>query len=44
MVEDTYGGRDIRMQQEMWVSFCKLVRWSVIGLAVLLILMALFLV
>ncbi len=44
MVEDTHSGRDIRMQQEMWVSFCKLVKWSVVGLVVLLILMALFLV
>jgi hypothetical protein len=43
MVEETHGGRDIRMQQEMWASFCKLVKWSVIGLAILLILMALFL-
>ena len=43
MVEETHGGRDIGMQQEMWASFCKLIRGSVVGLAVLFILMALFL-
>ena len=43
MVEETRGGHDIQMQREMWVSFCRLVKWSIAAVAVLLTLMALFL-
>ena len=40
MVEETHSGHDIAMQREMWSSFCKIVRWAVVGVAVVLILMA----
>ena len=43
MAEETRGGHDIQMQRDMWVSFCRLVKWSIMVIAVLLILMALFL-
>jgi hypothetical protein len=38
------GGMDIRQNQEMWRNFTRLMLWSVIGIAVVLILMAIFLV
>lgn len=41
MVDETHGSHDIRMQQQMWSSFCKIVRWAIIGIAVVLIFMAL---
>ena len=44
MAEDVRHGHDIGMQREMWTAFCKLVRWSIIGIVVLLILMAYFLI
>lgn len=41
MVEETRDSHDIGMQREMWSAFCKIVRWSIIGVAAVLILMAL---
>jgi len=44
MADEAHSGHDIRMQREMWSSFCAIIKWSLIGLAVLLLLMWLFLV
>ena len=44
MAEETRGGMDIRMHQDMWSAFCRLTKWSVILAVVTLALMALFLV
>lgn len=44
MVDETRGSHDIRMQREMWSAFCKIVRWSIIGVVALLVFMALILV
>lgn len=44
MAEETRGGMDIRMHQDMWKSFCALTKWVTIGVVILLILMAFFLV
>ena len=44
MADETRGGMDIRMHQDMWSAFCRLTKWSVIVGVVALILMALFLV
>ena len=44
MSEETRGGMDIRMQRGMWHNFTRLVKWSIIGVTLLLILMAIFLV
>lgn len=43
MAEETRGGMDIRMHQEMWRAFCQLVKWGIIGSVVVLVLMAIFL-
>ena len=44
MVDEASASQDIRMQREMWSDFCKIVKWAVIGIVVLLALMAIFLV
>jgi Bacterial aa3 type cytochrome c oxidase subunit IV len=44
MVDEAHSGHDIRMQREMWSVFCKIVKFAVIGLAVMLLLMWAFLV
>ena len=44
MADETRGGMDIRMHQDMWGAFCRLTKWSVILSIVVLVLMALFLV
>lgn len=44
MAEETRGGMDIRMHQDMWHAFCQLTKWVLIGVILLLILMAIFLV
>ncbi len=44
MVDKARDSQDIRMQQDMWSTFCMVVRWSIIGIAILLILMYIFLV
>jgi hypothetical protein len=44
MAEETRGGMDIRMHQDMWAAFCRLTKWAVIVGVVVLTLMALFLV
>ena len=43
MADETRGGMDIRMHQDMWTAFCQLTKWSVILGVVALILMAFFL-
>jgi len=44
MAEETRGGMDIRMHQDTWHAFCQLTKWTLIGVILLLILMAIFLV
>ena len=44
MADEALESQDIRMQREMWSAFCAIVKWSVAGITLLLILMALFLV
>jgi hypothetical protein len=43
MADETRGGMDIRMHQDMWAAFCQLTKWGVIVGIGTLILMALFL-
>jgi hypothetical protein len=43
MADETRGGMDIRMHQETWRDFSQLVKWTLIGVVVLLVLMAIFL-
>ena len=38
-----HPGTDIRAHQEMWHNFTVLTKWAIIGIAILLILMATFL-
>lgn len=42
MADDS--GMDIRAHQEMWTNFMTVVKWSCIAVAIVLILMATFLV
>lgn len=44
MSDEARGNMDIRMQQDMWTAFCGIVKWSLIGIVILLALMAVFLV
>jgi hypothetical protein len=44
MAEETRGGMDIRMHQDMWSAFCRITKWGVILAVVTLSLMAIFLV
>ena len=43
MTDETRGGMDIRMHQQMWNDFSQLVKWALIGAVVVLALMAIFL-
>jgi hypothetical protein len=38
------GGMDIRQSRETWANFTRMTLWACVGIAVLLILMAMFLV
>lgn len=43
MAEDTRGQMDIRQHQQMWGAFCAITKWGIIGVIVVLVLMAAFL-